>query len=233
MAVADERTVLAVALSPGQPDDVPAIDAVMEGVAVHDCTAAGVVTECGLDASSIGAGPDDIDFRGIFQHLVAKGADLPSMQTATRGVGSSRDRSRGLHGCGARRPATTSSAPAQRNGARAGDDEAPNTNSRLIPLLARTGPTLPVPGSDECNWRRTLGTTGQPAERSTRPIPSGPKHLVLHGHVAASRLGRRSLYAGSKDNPQSESLSVPRRCRVPHRNGGAVSPGEAFALYAA
>ena len=63
LAVADERTVVSVELTPGQAGDAPMFDPVMEGVAVHDCPATEVVADRAYDSNAIREGLADAEFK--------------------------------------------------------------------------------------------------------------------------------------------------------------------------
>ena len=77
LAVADEKTVLAVALTPGQAGDAPAFDRVMEGVAAHDCPASEVVADRGYDSGAIRDGLADADFKVTIPSSRARNEPIP------------------------------------------------------------------------------------------------------------------------------------------------------------
>jgi len=63
LAVADEKTVLSVALTPGQAGDAPMFDSVMEGVAAHENPATEVVADRAYDSNAIRDGLADAEFK--------------------------------------------------------------------------------------------------------------------------------------------------------------------------
>lgn len=63
LAASDEKTVLAVAVTPGQAGDAPLFDAVMEGVAELDCPATEVLADTAYDSDAIRGALADAEFK--------------------------------------------------------------------------------------------------------------------------------------------------------------------------
>ena len=85
LAVSDERTVLSVALSPGQAHDAPVFDQVMEGVAMHDCPAVEVVADRGYDSNEIRNGLEDAEFKVTIPSRCSRVEPIPHDEESYKG----------------------------------------------------------------------------------------------------------------------------------------------------
>lgn len=77
LAVADEKTVVSVALTPGQAGDAPTFDALMEGVTAHDCPAAEVVADRAYDSDAIRDGLADAEIKTTIPSRRGRIAPIP------------------------------------------------------------------------------------------------------------------------------------------------------------